>query len=122
MLFNGRTDAEMQQEINFRKATEKDYQETLKEERSLFFDKLSEKDLEIQRLTNLILKDRGLIIESSEVRHSGEVKSIQKRHISPKERQRQLELNDLEVHAEMLKQRWAKENGTESDSTGTSAS
>lgn len=86
-----------------------------------FKDQIVDKDLEIQRLTNLIFMDRGFI-RSGEVKTQSDIKSIQKRHISPKERQRQLELNDLEVHSEMLKQRWNKENGTESDSTGTSAS
>lgn len=86
-----------------------------------FKDQIVDKDLEIQRLTNLIFMDRGFI-RSGEVKTQSDIKSIQKRHISPKERQRQLELNDLEVYTEMLKQRWNKENGTESDSTGTSAS
>ena len=87
--------------------------------RQTFYSILDAKDREIQRLTNLMLQEHGLLRgnDGEALRKSTEMKPFNKR-ISWKERQEQLTRDAAKKQADSTKEHWDKKNAS---STGTGA-
>lgn len=86
------------------------------EEREYYQHELDKKNIEIQRLTNLILVEHGVIREKVPlVQNDGPKKPIQ-RHPSMQSVLERARVKDANDHAEMLKKRWSKDSVISSES------
>lgn len=81
-----------------------------KEERAYFTDLLRDKDVEIQRLTNLMLARTGFIQPDRAMQAPPTHEPINKRR-SWAERQHDLEVQDAKRHADEVERRWKTKGG-----------
>jgi len=78
------------------------YEDLMREERE-------KKDAEVQRLSNLIFKEHGVIQPEQEKRDPTEFKPMHKR-MSWRERQKELQQKDAREQADRVQAQWEKKN------------
>jgi len=83
---------------------------SLRSEQSLW-EVLRDKDTEIQRLSNLIFKEHGVIQPEQEKRDPTEFKPMHKR-MSWRERQKELQQKDAREQADRIQAQWEKKNAS----------